>query len=255
MTSLFSCFLFCILALLQSGEKLRWGRGSPHDNSLWPDIPTSVPLTPHWRWRQRSGKADSVLVAVDESLSKTKLDALSRKEGCKDKLGKCISQAEFQEPAAEDKLRHSYSRSTARQNALYYKSSTRANSPATLVPTDHCPPVAKLPQMRSFVPSALQHPSDALTSMLVGPKCVTEKRTEKKEIFGDLFRVFEVGLPQNTLVRVGCSAHFEELSACILKFYSVTRMHFYARQESGQSWSRDCDVNCMKGFHTWSVVL
>lgn len=186
-----------------------------------------------------SGEADSVLVAVNESLSEKKLDALSRKEAREDKLGKCISQTEFLEPAAEDKLQHSYSRSTAKENALHYlagyvakkarKSTNCADCLVTLVSTDHVPPAANLTETRSFVPGALQHPSDALTSMLNDIERVIEKRTAKKEVFGDLFWVVVDELSQNALVRVGCSAHFEELSARILKFYLVTRMHFYTK--------------------------
>lgn len=167
------------------------------------------------------------------------MDALSKKEAREDKLGKCISQIEFQEPVAEDNLQHSYSRSTARQNALHYlagyvakkarKSTTCADCLAALVSTDNVPPAAKLTEMRSFVPGALQHPSDALTSLVDGIERVIEKKTEKKEAFGDLFWDILEELSQNTLVRVGCSVHFEELSARVLKFYLVTRMHFYTK--------------------------
>ncbi|KAL3242036.1 hypothetical protein MRX96_021568 [Rhipicephalus microplus] len=100
---------------------------------------------------------------------------------------------------------------------------------ATVKGSGNVPAAAILTEMRSFVPGALQHPSDALTCLLSGIEQVIEENTEVKQVFGDLFWSILEDLSKKSLVRVGCDVHSEEFSARVIKSYLVTRMYFYSR--------------------------
>lgn len=74
--------------------------------------------------------------------------------------------------------------------------------------------------------------------MLSAIESIIEQQTKSNNVFGDLFSTILEKLSENTLSRVRCPLHFEELSAHIMKLYLVTRMHFYARfleQRQGSS--------------------
>lgn len=181
--------------------------------------PTDVSLRA--AWNKAVPRADKELTAREEELSKV------------------ISQIELQEPMTADTLQHSYCRTTAKASALYYlggyvvkkarKFTSCEDCLATCISDNHVPAAAALTEMRSFVPGALQHPSGALTSMLSGIERVIEKRTNGNKVFGDLFWTIMGELSGCSLTRVGCTEHFEELSARIIKFYLTTRMHFYSK--------------------------
>lgn len=186
-----------------------------------------------------SGDADPVLVTVEETLSKKKLEALSRKEDRQRKLAAIISQIDLQEEADADSLQQSDSRPFASTAVLHYlggyvakksaKMTDCSDCHATLVAASDVPPAAILTELRSFVPGALKNPSGALTCMLSGIECIIERQTKSNKVFGDLFWTILGELSENTLSRVGCPMHFQELSARIIQFYLATRMHFYAR--------------------------
>ncbi|KAL3172073.1 hypothetical protein MRX96_043484 [Rhipicephalus microplus] len=155
------------------------------------------------------------------------------------KLVTVIGQIELQEDVDGDALQRSDSRSAASTAVLYYlggyvvkkaaKMTSCSDCHCTLESASDAAPAAVLTELRSFVPGALKHPSAALTCMLSGVECVIERHTKSNQVFGDLFwRILEE-LSENTLSRVGCPLHFQELSARIIKFYLATRMHFYSR--------------------------
>lgn len=186
-----------------------------------------------------TGEADPVLVAVNDSLSNEKVIALSKKEAREEQLAKVVSQIELREPVAADTLQHSYVRTTAQASALYYlggyvakkahKFTSCEDCLATCVSDGHVPAAAALTEMKSFVPGSLQHPSGALTSMLSSIEHVIQRSTKDNKVFGDLFWNIMEELSECVLTRVGCTEHFEVLSARIIKFYLTTRMHFYSR--------------------------
>ncbi|KAH6920332.1 hypothetical protein HPB50_028680 [Hyalomma asiaticum] len=61
------------------------------------------------------------------------------------------------------------------------------NGETVAIPRDDVPPAAILTELRSFVPSALQLPSKALTSLLTRIESAIAKRTKSNMVFGDLF--------------------------------------------------------------------
>lgn len=164
----------------------------------------------------------------------------SKKKERKDKLGQLIHTIALEKLPEGDPNQHSYGRPTATDAALYYlagyvvkkagKFSSCHECKATLLATDGVPPAAIFTEMRSFVPGALQLPSKALTALLTRIEKAIAVRTKSNVVFGDLFWCTVEDLTKGgSLVEVGCSSHSEELSARILKFYLVTRMHFYAK--------------------------
>ncbi|KAH6920747.1 hypothetical protein HPB50_028265 [Hyalomma asiaticum] len=186
-----------------------------------------------------TGEADPVLVAVNDSLSNEKVIALAKKEAREEQLAKVVSQIELREPVAADTLQHSYVRTTAQASALYYlggyvakkahKFTSCEDCLATCVSDGYVPAAAALTEMKSFVPGSLQHPSGALTSVLSSIEHVIQRSTKDNKVFGDLFWSIMEELSECVLTRVGCTEHFEVLSARIIKFYLTTRMHFYSR--------------------------
>ncbi|KAH8031901.1 hypothetical protein HPB51_021543 [Rhipicephalus microplus] len=187
-----------------------------------------------------TGDADPVLVTMEESLSSKRLEVLHQKKEREDKLGQLMHSIVLEKLPEEDANQHDYGRPTPHDAALYYlagyvvkkaeKFSSCGDCKATLLATNDVPSAAILTEMRSFVPGALQLPSKDLTSLLTDVESAITERTRDNVVFGDLFWCIVKDLTQgHSLAQVGCGVHSEELSARIIKFYLVTRMHFYAR--------------------------
>lgn len=187
-----------------------------------------------------TGDADPVLVTMEESLSSKRLEVLHQKKEREDKLGQLMHSIVLEKLPEEDANQHDYCRPTPHDAALYYlagyvvkkaeKFSSCGDCKATLLATNDVPSAAILTEMRSFVPGALQLPSKDLTSLLTDVESAITERTRDNVVFGDLFWCIVKDLTQgHSLAQVGCGVHSEELSARIMKFYLVTRMHFYAR--------------------------
>ncbi|KAL3212218.1 hypothetical protein MRX96_036065, partial [Rhipicephalus microplus] len=140
----------------------------------------------------RTSEADPVLVSVEQSLSAKKLEALSRKEDRQRKLAAVISQIELQEDVDGSALQRSDSRSAASTAVLYYlggyvvkkaaKMTSCSDCHCTLEAASDAAPAAVLPELRSFVPGALKHPSAALTCMLSGIECIIERHTKSNQL-------------------------------------------------------------------------
>lgn len=144
-----------------------------------------------------SGEADPVLVTVEQSLSTTKLEALSKKEDRQQKLATIISQIDLQEEVDGDSLQHSYSSPSENTAVLHYlgsyivqkvvKMTSCSDCHATLEAGSDVPRAAILNVLRSFVPGTLKHASGALTGMLSGIECVIERQTRSNKVFRNLF--------------------------------------------------------------------
>ncbi|KAH8038615.1 hypothetical protein HPB51_002739 [Rhipicephalus microplus] len=187
-----------------------------------------------------TGDAGPVLVTMEESLSSKRLEVLHQKKEREDKLGQLMHSIVLEKLPEENANQHDYGRPTPHDAALYYlagyvvkkaeKFSSYGECKATLLATDDVPSAAILTEMRSFVPGALQLPSKDLTSLPTDVESAITERTRDNVVFGDLFWCIVKDLTQgHSLAQVGCGVHSEELSARIMKFYLVTRMHFYAR--------------------------
>lgn len=183
-----------------------------------------------------TGDQEQALVTAEESLNIKKLAAFAERQARQDKLAGIVKRIQLKEHSEGDTLQHSYCRPAATDAVLYYlggyivKKASRFSDcddcKATVKGSGNVPAAAILTEMRSFVPGALQHPSDALTCLLSGIEQVIEENTEAKQVFGDLFWSILEDLSKKSLVQVGCDVHSEEFSARVIKSYLVTRMYF-----------------------------
>lgn len=182
--------------------------------------------------------SDRVLLSAFESLGAKRQDALRQKSVHKEHVWKKLMAIPFTElcSAADD---HGYNDPAPETTALYYlagyvafklRKTTRCENcmKEALGSQDSIPPAAVLVIERAFVTGSLVFPSNKLFTCISSAEH-TFRQVCKGETFGDLFWDVLDALIKKGTNTVGCPEHAEKLTAELIHFYLLTRMHFFAR--------------------------
>lgn len=88
--------------------------------------------------------------------------------------------------------------------------------------------------MREFKSGCLHQPSLLLYTFIKKVEHIIRQTLDSHPVFGDLFWAMLVQLEAASLPVVGCAVHFQEVTAKVIKFYVIMRVHFYSRKKNSE---------------------
>lgn len=93
---------------------------------------------------------------------------------------------------------------------------------------------ARLTEMREFKSGCLHRPSLLFYTFIKKVERIIRQTLDSHPVFGDLFWTTLELLQEASLPVVGCVVRFQEVTAEVIKFYVIIRLHLYSRKNNSE---------------------